>query len=114
MTLVYSTLCVLMRCGTLTLSIHDLLPHDRQQLSAEMAISINNGRATIHSWVLTSSTIENKCPAWVMHRDLHRQHSALLAVRCYDSTVLVYGVLRKTNRPFDVAIIKMEKRADPI
>lgn len=50
----------------------------------------------------------------VMCLDFHPQHAALLAVGCYDGTVLVYDVRSKTNRPIYVATIKTGKHTDPV
>ncbi|KAL7995424.1 putative WD40/YVTN repeat-like-containing domain superfamily, WD40-repeat-containing [Plasmopara halstedii] len=50
----------------------------------------------------------------VMCLDFHPQHAALLAVGCYDGTVLVYDVRSKTNRPIYVATIKTGKHMDPV
>ncbi|KAF4321612.1 hypothetical protein BBO99_00000751 [Phytophthora kernoviae] len=50
----------------------------------------------------------------VMCLDFHPQHAALLAVGCYDGTVLVYDVRSKTNKPIYVATIKTGKHTDPV
>ncbi|RLN97191.1 hypothetical protein BBJ28_00016953, partial [Nothophytophthora sp. Chile5] len=50
----------------------------------------------------------------VMCLDFHPQHAALLAVGCYDGTVLVYDVRSKTSRAIYVATIKTGKHTDPV
>lgn len=50
----------------------------------------------------------------VMCLDFHPQNAALLAVGCYDGTVLVYDVRSKTTRPIYTATIKTGKHTDPV
>ena len=50
----------------------------------------------------------------VMCLDFHLQHPALLAVGCYDGTVMVYDVRNKVNKPIYVASIKTGKHTDPV
>jgi len=46
--------------------------------------------------------------------DFHKQHSSLLAVGCYDGTVLVYDVRNKSNRPIFSSTVKTGKHTDPV
>ncbi|CCI39960.1 unnamed protein product [Albugo candida] len=46
--------------------------------------------------------------------DFHPQHAALLAVGCYDGSVLVYDVRNKANKPIYVSTIKTGKHTDPV
>uniref|UniRef100_K3X8Q8 Uncharacterized protein n=1 Tax=Globisporangium ultimum (strain ATCC 200006 / CBS 805.95 / DAOM BR144) TaxID=431595 RepID=K3X8Q8_GLOUD len=50
----------------------------------------------------------------VMCLDFHPQHAALLAVGCYDGTVIVYDVRNKANRPIYTSTIKTGKHTDPV
>eukprot|EP00947_MAST-08B_sp_MAST-8B-sp1_P005113 g5113.t1 len=50
----------------------------------------------------------------VMCVDFHPQHHALLAVGCYDGTVMVYDVRNKVNKPIYVSSIKTGKHTDPV
>ncbi|GLE04525.1 hypothetical protein PINS_up013480 [Pythium insidiosum] len=50
----------------------------------------------------------------VMCLDFHPQHPALLAVGCYDGTVIVYDVRNKANRPIYTSTIKTGKHTDPV
>ncbi len=50
----------------------------------------------------------------VMCLDFHPQHQALLAVGCYDGTVLVYDVRNKVNKPIYVSTIRTGKHTDPV
>lgn len=50
----------------------------------------------------------------VMCLDFHPQHHALLAVGCYDGTVMVYDVRNKVNRPIYCSSIKTGKHTDPV
>ncbi|OQR88215.1 dynein intermediate chain 2 [Achlya hypogyna] len=50
----------------------------------------------------------------VMCLDFHPQQPALLAVGCYDGTVLVYDVRNKVNRPIYASTIKTGKHTDPV
>jgi len=52
----------------------------------------------------------------VMSLDFHPQaaRSALLAVGCYDGTVMVYDVRSKLNKPIYVSTIKTGKHTDPV
>jgi dynein intermediate chain 1 len=50
----------------------------------------------------------------VMCLDFHPQHSSLLAVGCYDGTVLVYDVRSKLNRPIRQSTVKNGKHTDPV
>ncbi|KAF0715155.1 hypothetical protein AaE_011396 [Aphanomyces astaci] len=46
--------------------------------------------------------------------DFHPQQPALLAVGCYDGTVMVYDVRNKINRPIYTSTIKTGKHTDPV
>lgn len=46
--------------------------------------------------------------------DFHSQHSSLLAVGCYDGTVMVFDVRSKTNRPLFQSTAKTGKHTDPV
>ena len=46
--------------------------------------------------------------------DFHPQHPSLLAVGCYDGTVMVFDVRRKANRPIYTSSIKTGKHTDPV
>jgi dynein intermediate chain 1 len=50
----------------------------------------------------------------VMCLDFHPQHPALLAVGCYDGTVIVYDVRNKANRPIYISTIKTGRHTDPV
>merc|ERR1711871_1376480 len=50
----------------------------------------------------------------VMCLDFHPQHYSLLAVGCYDGTVVVYDVRNKVNRPIYASSIKTGKHTDPV
>jgi len=50
----------------------------------------------------------------VMCLDFHPQHHSLLAVGCYDGTVVVYDVRNKVNRPIYASSIKTGKHTDPV
>jgi len=50
----------------------------------------------------------------VMCLDFHPQHHSLLAVGCYDGTVMVYDVRNKINRPIYASSIKTGKHTDPV
>ncbi|ETW00348.1 hypothetical protein H310_06996 [Aphanomyces invadans] len=50
----------------------------------------------------------------VMCLDFHPQQPALLAVGCYDGTVMVYDVRNKVNRPIYTSTIKTGKHTDPV
>lgn len=50
----------------------------------------------------------------VMCLDFHPQQPALLAVGCYDGTVIVYDVRNKANRPIYTSTIKTGKHTDPV
>ena len=46
--------------------------------------------------------------------NFHPNHSSLLAVGCYDGTVMVYDVRNKVNRPIYMSSIKTGKHTDPV
>lgn len=46
--------------------------------------------------------------------DFHPQHASLLAVGCYDGTVMVYDVRNKGNKPIYSSSIKTGKHTDPV
>ena len=46
--------------------------------------------------------------------DFHQHHHSLLAVGCYDGTVLVYDVRSKINRPIYSSSIRTGKHTDPV
>lgn len=50
----------------------------------------------------------------VMCLDFHPDHSSLLAVGCYDGTVMVYDVRSKGNRCLYMSSIKTGKHTDPV
>lgn len=50
----------------------------------------------------------------VMCLDFHTQHHSLLAVGCYDGTVMVFDVRNKVNRPIYASSIKTGKHTDPV
>jgi dynein intermediate chain 1 len=50
----------------------------------------------------------------VMCLDFHNHHQSLLAVGCYDGTVLVFDVRNKVNRPIYSSSIKTGKHTDPV
>merc|ERR1711871_866419 len=50
----------------------------------------------------------------VLCLDFHPQHYSLLAVGCYDGTVMVYDVRNKVNRPIYASSIKTGKHTDPV
>lgn len=50
----------------------------------------------------------------VMCLGFHPQHHALLAVGCYDGTVLVYDIRKKKNKSIYVSTIKTGKHTDPV
>jgi dynein intermediate chain 1 len=50
----------------------------------------------------------------VMCLDFHQHHHSLLAVGCYDGTVLVFDVRNKVNRPIYSSSIRTGKHTDPV
>ena len=52
--------------------------------------------------------------AGVMALDFHPLHESLLAVGCYDGTVMVFDVRNKTNRPIYSSSIRTGKHTDPV
>ena len=50
----------------------------------------------------------------VMCLDFHQHHQSLLAVGCYDGTVLVFDVRNKVNRPIYSSSIRTGKHTDPV
>lgn len=50
----------------------------------------------------------------VMSIDFHPQHPALIAVGCYDGTVMVFDVRNKVNRPIYLSTIRTGKHTDPV
>jgi len=50
----------------------------------------------------------------VMCLDFHPQHPSLIAVGCYDGTVMVFDVRMKVNRPMYFSTIKKRKHTDPV
>ena len=46
--------------------------------------------------------------------EVHPQHAALLAVGCYDGTVMVFDVRNKVNKPIYISSIKTGKHTDPV
>lgn len=50
----------------------------------------------------------------VMCLDFHPQHHSLLAVGCYDGTVMVFDVRSKANRPIYTSSIRTGKHTDPV
>lgn len=50
----------------------------------------------------------------VMCLDFHPQHPALIAVGCYDGTVMVFDVRNKVNRPIYLSTIRTGKHTDPV
>jgi dynein intermediate chain 1 len=57
-------------------------------------------------------TFSTECGVLCLH--FHPQHHALLAVGCYDGTVMVYDVRNKVNKPIYVSSIKTGKHTDPV
>jgi dynein intermediate chain 1 len=52
--------------------------------------------------------------AGVMCLDFHPVHHSLLAVGCYDGTVLVFDICSKSNKPIYSSSIKTGKHTDPV
>jgi dynein intermediate chain 1, axonemal len=52
--------------------------------------------------------------AQVMCLDFHPQHPSLLAVGCYDGTVMVFDVRRKATKAIYTSSIKTGKHTDPV
>jgi len=52
--------------------------------------------------------------AGVMCLDFHPEHPYLLAVGCYDGTVLVFDVRLKANRPIYASTVTTGKHTDPV
>jgi len=50
----------------------------------------------------------------VMCLDFHPHHQSLLAVGCYDGTVLVYDIRHKSNHPIYSSSIRTGKHTDPV
>merc|ERR1719506_1014686 len=50
----------------------------------------------------------------VMCLDFHQHHNSLLAVGCYDGTVLVFDVRNKVNRPIYSSSIRTGKHTHPV
>jgi len=50
----------------------------------------------------------------VMCLDFHQHHQSLLAVGCYDGTVMVFDVRNKVNRPIYSSSIRTGKHTDPV
>lgn len=52
--------------------------------------------------------------AGVMSLDFHPHHQSLLAVGCYDGTVLVFDVRNRVNKPIYSSSIRTGKHTDPV
>ncbi|EKX34637.1 hypothetical protein GUITHDRAFT_119182 [Guillardia theta CCMP2712] len=50
----------------------------------------------------------------VMCLDFHPTHASLLAVGCYDGTVMIYDIRSKTNKPLFQSTVKTGKHTDPV
>jgi len=50
----------------------------------------------------------------VMCLDFHPQHSSLLAVGCYDGTVMIFDIRNKLNKPIFQSTVKTGKHTDPV
>lgn len=50
----------------------------------------------------------------VMCLDFHPHHQSLIAVGCYDGTVMVYDVRSKVNKPIYSSTIRTGKHTDPV
>jgi dynein intermediate chain 1 len=50
----------------------------------------------------------------VMCLDFHPQHSSLLAVGCYDGTVMIFDIRNKLNKPIFYSTVKTGKHTDPV
>jgi dynein intermediate chain 1 len=50
----------------------------------------------------------------VMCLDFHPQHSSLLAVGCYDGTVMIFDIRNKLNKPIFQSTVKSGKHTDPV
>ena len=50
----------------------------------------------------------------VMCLDYHQHHQSLIAVGCYDGTVMVFDVRNKLNRPIYSSSIRTGKHTDPV
>lgn len=50
----------------------------------------------------------------VMSLDFHPRHQSLLAVGCYDGTVMVFDVRNRVNRPIYSSSIRTGKHTDPV
>ena len=50
----------------------------------------------------------------VMCLDFHPQHSSLLAVGCYDGTVMIFDIRNKLNKPIFYSTVKNGKHTDPV
>jgi dynein intermediate chain 1 len=50
----------------------------------------------------------------VMSLDFHPQHPSLLAVGCYDGTVLVYDIKNRCNKPIYSSCPRSGKHSDPV
>jgi dynein intermediate chain 1, axonemal len=50
----------------------------------------------------------------VMCLDFHNHHQSLLAIGCYDGTVMVFDVRNKVNRPIYSSSIRTGKHTDPV
>lgn len=50
----------------------------------------------------------------VMCLDFHPQHPSLLAVGCYDGTVLVYDIKNRSNKPIYSSCPRSGKHSDPV
>jgi len=50
----------------------------------------------------------------VMCLDFHPQHPSLLAVGCYDGTVLAYDISNGTNKPIYSSSLRSGKHSDPV
>ncbi|KAL7428682.1 hypothetical protein ACHAXM_001375 [Skeletonema potamos] len=50
----------------------------------------------------------------VMSLDFHPQHSSLLAIGCYDGSVLVYDIKNRSNTPIYSSCLRSGKHSDPV
>ena len=50
----------------------------------------------------------------VMCLDFHKEHPALLAVGCYDGTVMVFDIRSKSNKPIYSSTVRTAKHTDPV
>ncbi|KAL7430531.1 hypothetical protein ACHAXH_004695 [Discostella pseudostelligera] len=77
----------------------------RQGIGMVCCFSLKNTSAPEYSLITESG---------VMCLDFHPQHPSLLAVGCYDGTVLVFDISNRSKRPIYSSSLRSGKHSDPV